>query len=199
VNRTGYEGKTPSSLIMPRSSLTAQCSATLPSETRNQCDCWAAKCLPVGGMPQSSPSWVAVHVPRTRYSVPVRGGVLDVETVVGEDGEQPFHYVLVPAALVLGGAGGVVEVLGRDELVDGVEVMPVPNLLDVPAYHALLSSAVMPSSLSRFPSGSQASLGYTRRGDGRITRTTYLCRSLRVRGARGVRPVLRKWLKRRIV
>jgi hypothetical protein len=138
VNRTGYEGKTPSSLIMPRSSLTAQCSATLPSETRNQCDCWAAKCLPVGGMPQSSPSWVAVHVPRTRYSVPVRGGVLDVETVVGEDGEQPFHYVLVPAALVLGGAGGVVEVLGRDELVDGVEVMPVPNLLDVPAYHGLV-------------------------------------------------------------
>jgi hypothetical protein len=65
VNRTGYEGKTPSCLIMPSSSLTAQCSATLPSETRNQCDCWLAKRLPLSEMPQSSPSWVAVHVPRT--------------------------------------------------------------------------------------------------------------------------------------
>jgi hypothetical protein len=120
-----------------------------------------------------------------RYSVPVRGGALDLETVVGEDGEQPFHYVLVPAALVLGGVGGVVEVLGGDELVDSVEVMPVPNLLDVPAHHGLVvfrRHAFLPLP---FPERlSQASLGYTRRGEGRITQTTYLCRSLRLWGTR---------------
>src|SRR5918997_3679436 len=43
ANRIGYEGNTPSCFNMPRSSLTAHCSATLPSETRNQCDCWTAK------------------------------------------------------------------------------------------------------------------------------------------------------------
>src|SRR5918994_3900182 len=43
ANRIGNEGNTPSCFNMPRSSLTAQCSVTLPSETRNQCDCWTVK------------------------------------------------------------------------------------------------------------------------------------------------------------
>ena len=55
-----------------------------------------------------------------RNRVPVRGGVLDIETVVGENGEEPLQYVLGPAALVLGVCGRVVYVLGRDELVGGV-------------------------------------------------------------------------------
>src|SRR5215204_1147025 len=59
----GYASAIPSWRIMPRSSLIAQCSATLPSATQNQCDCWAAKRSPVGGMPHSSPSCVPLHVP----------------------------------------------------------------------------------------------------------------------------------------
>ena len=41
------------------------------------------------------------------------------------------------AALVLGG-GRVVEVVGRDELVDGVDVVPISNLFDVAAHYGLV-------------------------------------------------------------
>jgi hypothetical protein len=37
-----------------------------------------------------------------RNRVPFGDGVLDVETVVGEDGEEPVQTVLDPCALVLG-------------------------------------------------------------------------------------------------
>jgi len=74
-----------------------------------------------------------------RHRLPVRDGLLDVETVVGEDAEEPVQYVLDPgeAALVLGG-GRVVEVVGRDELVYGVDVVPISNLFDVAAHHGLV-------------------------------------------------------------
>ena len=39
---------TPSCCNMPRSSLTAQCSVSLPSSTWNQCDCRAANRFPLG-------------------------------------------------------------------------------------------------------------------------------------------------------
>ena len=41
------------------------------------------------------------------------------------------------SALVLGG-GRVVEVVGRDEFVDGVDVVLIPDLFDVAAHHGLV-------------------------------------------------------------
>jgi len=59
--------------------------------------------------------------------------------VVGQDGEEPVQYVLDrgDSALVLGG-GRVVEVVGRDEFVDGVDVVLIPDLFDVAAHHGLV-------------------------------------------------------------
>jgi hypothetical protein len=72
-----------------------------------------------------------------RHLVPVRDGVLNVGTAVGEDGEEPVQTVLDPRALVLG-ACGVVKVVGRDKLVGGVDVVPIPNLFDVSAHYGLV-------------------------------------------------------------
>src|SRR5215210_8180029 len=80
----------------------------------------------------------ADHRTPHRHRLPVGGGVLDLETVVGEDAEQPLPDVPGPATLVRGGCGRVVYVLGRDEPVDGVEVVLVPDLLDVAAHHSLV-------------------------------------------------------------
>ena len=45
----GVGGTHPSCCAVPRSSRLAQCSTTLPSHTRSQCDCVVAKGFPVGG------------------------------------------------------------------------------------------------------------------------------------------------------
>jgi hypothetical protein len=97
---------------MPGLSLTAQCSATLPSATRNQCDCWTEKRSPVDtGCPRVRPRACRYTCPVPRHRLPVGDGLLDIKTVVGEDAEEPVGYVLDrdEAALVLGG-GRVVEV-----------------------------------------------------------------------------------------
>jgi hypothetical protein len=86
-------------------------------------------------MPISSPSWVPTIVPRTATVSPSAAYVLDVEAVVGEDRQDPLPDAPGTAVAVLFGAGGVVDVLRRDEPVDGVEVVPIPDLLDVPHHH----------------------------------------------------------------
>ncbi len=53
----------------------------------------------------------ADHRAPYRHRLPFRDGVLDVEAVIGKDGEEPVQAVLGPGAPVLGD-GPVVEVLG---------------------------------------------------------------------------------------
>src|SRR5919106_2474550 len=47
----------PSCMTVPRSSLTAHRSTSLPSTTRCRCTCSAEKLFPVGAMPNISPAW----------------------------------------------------------------------------------------------------------------------------------------------
>jgi hypothetical protein len=82
-----------------------------------------------------------------RNPVPVCDGILGIETVVGKDGEEPVNHVpgAVDAVPVLGG-DRVIWVVGRHEFVDGVEVVLVPKLFDVPAHHGLVSFSSHPRS-----------------------------------------------------
>jgi hypothetical protein len=81
-----------------------------------------------------------------RHRLPAGGRVLDVEAVIGKDGEEPLPDAPGPAVTVLVGGGGAVDVPGRDELAYGVEVVSIRDLLDV-AYSTMASfpSAVVPT------------------------------------------------------
>jgi hypothetical protein len=73
--------------------------------------------------------------------LPIRGGLLDVETVVGEDSQQPLHYVPLrrDSAPVFWG-GHAVEVVLRHDLLEVVEVVVVPDLFYHAAHHGLVRS-----------------------------------------------------------
>ena len=101
---------TPSCCNVPRSSLTAQCSVSLPSSTRNQCDCRATDPPPSGRDTHELPFVRADHRAQHSDRLAISGDVLDLEVVVGEDRKDPLPDVPGAAVTVLVGAGGVVDV-----------------------------------------------------------------------------------------
>src|SRR5215203_6914280 len=73
----------------------------------------------------------ARHGAQYRHRLPVCCCVFDLEVVIGEDREEPLPDMPGAAVAVFFGGGSAVDVVRRDEVVYGVEVVPVPYLLDV--------------------------------------------------------------------
>ena len=61
-----------------------------------------------------------------RHPIPIRDGVLDVEVVVGEDTPTPL-CVFPGVAMLVFGNGHVLEMVLRHELLEGCEVVLIPD------------------------------------------------------------------------